>query len=93
MNDMDKFAPVTVGAALLNKYTALTCLVLIAITVFVIWAVRRLIRANMYAGNIPEDENEFKRIAEERKRAIEETLDRKSDGNREDEDSPEETSR
>jgi len=71
---MDKFTPVTVGAALLNKYTALTCLVLIAITVFVVWAVRRLIKATMYAGNIPESESEFNRIAEERKNAIERTL-------------------
>ncbi len=67
---MSDFIPVTVGAALLNKFTALTTLTFIVVLVFAIWAIRRIVRASLFAGRIPEDEDEVKRIRDEKEKAL-----------------------
>jgi len=74
---MHDFYPITVGAALLNKFTALTVLVFIVVLVFAEWAIRRIVRASLFAGRIPEDENEVKRIRDEKEKALLERIKKK----------------
>jgi hypothetical protein len=78
---MSDFSPLTFGAALLNKFTALTVLVFIVVLVFAIWAVRRIVHASLFAGRIPEDEFEVKRIRDEKEEALHNTKSESDDKN------------
>lgn len=66
--------PINQTAQLLTQYTALTVLVFIAISIFVFWAVRRLIAASLRESGIPESESEIEKRRGERKEAVEKLI-------------------
>lgn len=66
--------PINQTAQLLTQYTALTVLVFIAISIFVFWAVRRLIAASLRESGIPENESEIEKRRGERKKAVEKLI-------------------
>lgn len=67
--------PLNQTAELLTKYTALTVLVFIAISIFVFWAVRRLIAASLRESGIPESEQEVEKRLEESREAVNKIID------------------
>lgn len=77
---MSEFSALTFGAALLNKFTALTILIFIVVLVFAVWSVRRIVRASLFASKIPEDEREVKRIRDECQKALLADEAKKKDG-------------